>query len=126
MNGTREMPSLVAVIISGASWASFYTTTVYPNLASESTTTNGSSCMTRVGWNLAEEGHSHDSMALGQEDPVISTLLYLFGLVEVRLRCSIPSLQVPNRWGASGTTPWKGLDSTAAVASFASPARSHV
>lgn len=78
MYGTREMPSIpsLPVIISGASRASFYTTTVYPNLASESTTTNGSSCMTRVGWNLAEEeGHSHDSMTLGQENPVISTLL---------------------------------------------------
>lgn len=99
MNGTREMPSIpsLPVIISGASWASFYTTTVYPNLASESTTTNCSSCMTRVGWNLAEEGHSHDSMTLGQEDPVISTLLYLFGLVWSRSGCAaaLPRFRCP-------------------------------
>lgn len=81
MNGKREMPSISSpsVIISGASWASFYTTTVYPSLTGESTTANGSSCMTRVGWNLAEGGHSLltevNSMTLGR-DPVISTLLY--------------------------------------------------
>lgn len=38
--------------------------------------------MTIVGWNLAEEGHSQptqvNSMTLGR-DPVISTLLHLFG-----------------------------------------------
>lgn len=116
------------MISSGAIWTSFYTTTVYPSLTSESTTANGSSCMTRVGWNLAEEGHSQptqvNSMTLGQ-DPVISTLLHLFCLVEVRLLCSILLPQAPNHWGAPETAPREASDSTAAVASFVSPARSH-
>lgn len=67
-------------------------TLLYPSLTSESTTANGSSCMTKVGWNLAEQGHSQptqvNNMTLGH-DPVILTLLYLLGVFEVRLRCSI-------------------------------------
>lgn len=66
---------------------------------------NGSSCMTGVGWNLAEEGHSQptqvNNMTLGK-DPVISTLLYLFGLVEVRLRCSMLLLQGAQPLGRVG------------------------
>lgn len=64
-------------------------------------------------------------MALGK-DAVVSALLYLFVLSEVRLRCSIALPQVPNHRAAADTTPWVALDPTVAVASFASPARSHV
>lgn len=40
-------------------------------------------------------------MTLGQ-DPVISTLLYLFGVVEVRLRCSMLLLQGAQPLGRVG------------------------
>ena len=53
-------------------------TLLYPSLTSESTSANGSSYMTRVSWNLAEQGHSQPTqvknMTLGH-DPAISTLL---------------------------------------------------
>lgn len=81
----------------------FFSSTVYPSLASESTTANSSTCMTGVGWNLAEQGHSQptqvNNMTLGR-DPVISNLLCLFVLFRVGLRCSILLLQMPNRCGA--------------------------
>lgn len=133
MNGKREMPSIPRrpsppVIISGASWASFYTTTVYPSLASESTTADGSSCMTKVGWNLAEEGHSQpiqvDSMTLGQ-DPVISTLLVSVWVCS-RSGCAaaFSCARCPTTRARRKRLHGKALDSTAAVASFVSPARS--
>lgn len=69
-------------------------TTVSPSLAGESTTANGSACMTGVGWNLAEQGHSQpmqvNSTTLDR-DPVTSTQLYVSGLLRVGLLCSNPS-----------------------------------